>query len=359
MNHFPERIKSARLMNGLSLQALADRMHHRVTKQALGRYEQGQMMPSSGVVGLIVEVLKVRPDYFYSETEISFGEIEFRKLNRYPAKERQRIVEIARDILRRYIELEELLGIESRFNNPLTDISVRKINKHYSEAFPDVKAAADQLRKAWKLGASPIANVVELLEDHHIKVVEVTSSVALDGFSTYVNSDIPVIVLNKRKLDGCPDRKRLTALHELGHLLLPDLATLAEREKEKLCYYFAGALLFPEEAMKSELGERRTKLSLTELGALKQQYGISMQAIVYRAKELGIISNNYLKHFFSMFDEMGYREKEPVLYEGHEQSTRFRQLLFRALAEEIISMSKAAALNNQKLADFRKENLVI
>jgi hypothetical protein len=34
-------------------------------------------------------------------------------------------------------------------------------------------------------------------------------------------------------------------------------------------------------------------------------------------------------------------------------------LLFRALGEELISMSKAASLNNQKLAEFREKNLMI
>ena len=354
MNHFPERLKSARLMNGLSLQALADHIDNRVTKQALSKYEQGQMKPTSEVVSLLSEALHVRPDYFYAETEVAFGTIEFRKLKKYPAKEKNRIMEITRDALRRYVELEEIVGIDSQLDNPLKGIAIRS-----ATAQSDVESAAAQLRHSWNLGGGPIANVIELLEDHHIKVIEIDSTVALDGFSTFINQEIAVIVLNKHKLDGYPDRKRWTALHELGHLLLQDLSVFAEKEKEKLCHYFAGALLFPEEAIKNELGERRTKLSLQELGALKQQYGISMQAIVYRAKELGIISENYFKQFFFMFRQMGHRVDEPIPYQGYEQSSRFKQLLFRALAEEIISMSKAAALNNQKLAEFRQENLVI
>ena len=147
MNHFPERLKSARLMNGLSLQALADRINNRITKQALSKYEQGQMMPSSEIVGLLSEALQVRPDYFYrsairSETEVTFGEIEFRKLKKYPAKEKQRIIEITRDILRRYIELEELLGIESQFDNPLAEISIPLV-KNYADALKKVETAAD------------------------------------------------------------------------------------------------------------------------------------------------------------------------------------------------------------------------
>lgn len=341
-------------MNGLSLQALADHIDNRVTKQALSKYEQGQMMPTGEIVNLLSEALQVRPDYFYSETQVTFGEIEFRKLKKYPAKEKSRIMEITRDKLRRYIELEEIVGIDSQLDNPLKDVSIRP-----DTAQQDIEKAAACLRDVWDLGSDPIANVIELLEDHHVKVVEIDSIVALDGFSTYINDKIAVIVLNKRKLDDCPDRKRWTALHELGHLLLEDLSTFAEKDKEKLCHYFAGALLFPEASIKEALGERRTRLSFQELGALKQQYGISMQAIVYRAKELGIINENYFKQFFFMFRQMGYKVEEPTPYLGYEQSTRFEQLLFRALAEEIISMSKAAALNNQKLAEFRQENLVI
>ena len=354
MKYFAERLKSARLMNGLSLQGLADRINNKVTKQAISKYEQGQVIPDSEMISLLSESLQVRPDYFYSDTGVNFGEIEFRKLKRYSAKEKARIIEITRDILRRYIELEEILGIQTQLDNPLKHFSVSKYH-----AQQEVEQAADELRKAWKLGCDPIANVIELLEDNHIKVIEIESTVELDGFSTYINDKVPVIVLNRNKLDNNPDRKRWTALHELGHLLLEDLSNFPEKDKEKLCHYFAGALLFPEEAVKAELGERRTRLSFHELGALKQQYGISMQAIVYRSKDLDIISDNYYKQFFFMFSQMGYKKEEPYKYQGYEKSNRFSQLLFRALAEEVISMSKAASLNNQKLAEFRKENLMI
>ena len=42
-------------------------------------------------------------------------------------------------------------------------------------------------------------------------------------------------------------------------------------------------------------------------------------------------------------------------YPGKEQAFRFKQLLYRAAAEEIIFLSKAANLSNQKIAQFRKE----
>ena len=50
---------------------------------------------------------------------------------------------------------------------------------------------------------------------------------------------------------------------------------------------------------------------------------------------------------------------EPIQYTGVEESQRFNQLLFRALAEDLISMNKAAVLNNQSLIEFRKQIMVV
>jgi Zn-dependent peptidase ImmA (M78 family)/DNA-binding XRE family transcriptional regulator len=351
MKYLAERLKSARLMNGLSLQGLADRIDNRVTKQALSKYEQGQVVPDSDMIGVLAEALQVRPDYFHTDTEVEFGEIEFRKLKNYPSKEKNRIIEIAKNELSRYIELEEILGIETKFENPLEDMVIK--------SHEDIEKAAEKLREVWGLGSDAISNVIELLEDHHVKVLEIDSSESFDGFSTWVNgNDIPLIVLNKSKFENKLDRKRFTAFHELAHLLL-HVNGYEEKQKEKFCHAFASAMLIPENTLRQELGGKRSKLSITELGAIKQQYGISMQALVYRAKNLGFISENYLKQFYMVFNQLGYRVNEPVDYKGMEQSNRFSQLLFRALAEEFISISKAASLKNQKLAEFKKENMVI
>lgn len=57
--------------------------------------------------------------------------------------------------------------------------------------------------------------------------------------------------------------------------------------------------------------------------------------------------------------QSGFKVVEPYHYEGQEKSSRFHQLIFRALGEELISMSKAASLNNQKLAEFQTEYLMV
>ena len=347
---FADRFKSARLLNGLSLQDLANALENKVSRQALHRYEKGEVIPDSEMINLLSDTLKVRPDYFFRDTKVEIGAIEYRKLKRLPAKEEAKIVEQTREYLSRYLELEEILGLPNKFKNHLADY------KNVT-TYKQVNDAANELRAKWQLGSDPIFNVVELLEDKHIKVVKIDADLAFDGLQTWVNETIPVVAYNIKKLEK-NDRIRFTLFHELAHLLL-DFGDSSDNQKEILCHQFAGAMLLPDSAIREELGDFRSRLFIPELGNIKKQYGISLQAIVMRAKVCGIINEHYTKQFFFMMSQMNWKVDEPIQYEGVEESNRFDQLLYRALAEDQISMSKAASLKNQKLAEFRNETLLV
>lgn len=344
---FGKRFKSARLMKGYSLQDLADALDNRFSRQALHRYEKGEVIPDSDKINLLSEALDVIPDYFFRTIQVELGEIEYRKLRKVSSKEALKIEEITREYLSRYLELEEILGLRVEFKNPLKDIGT-------ITSYEQVNDAANQLRAYWNLGNGAVFNVVELLEDKNIKVVKLDVDEDLDGLQTYVNGNIPVVAYNIKKTNK-PDRIRFTLLHELAHLLLT-FGNVTSKEKETLCYQFAGAMLLTEQTIKAELGEHRNKLSINELGNIKKQYGISMQAIVMRARDCGIINEHYTKQFFFIIEQMNWKIDEPFEYDGVEESNRFEQLLFRALVEDQISMSKAAALSNRTLADFRSEH---
>jgi Zn-dependent peptidase ImmA (M78 family)/transcriptional regulator with XRE-family HTH domain len=343
---FGTRFKSARLRSGLSLQDLASRLGNKITRQALHRYEKGEVTPNSEMLGMLSEILAVRPDYFFRDTRIEFGALEYRKLQNLSARDENRVVEQTREYLSRYMELEEILGIENKFVNPLEDFGP-------VTSFSDVSAAANLLREKWGLGGNSVVNIAGFLEDMYVKVIEIDIETHFNGMQTWVNDGLPVVAYNKN-LQEKPDRIRFTLLHELGHLLL-QFADVDEKQKEVLCHQFAGAVLMPENVLKEKLGPHRSKLSIQELGSLKKQYGISMQAIVRRAVECKIVSEHYARHFFKMIEELGWKSREPVAYEGLECSYRFDRLLFRALAEEQISLSKAAALKNMKLAEFHEQ----
>lgn len=347
---FADRFKSARLRSGLSLQDLAKKLDYKVTRQALHRYEKGEVVPNSEMLALVSTAMDVRPDYFFRETQVELGKIEYRKLKRMPVKEEHKVIEQTREYLSRYLELEDILGIENKFVNPLENLGP-------VVDYKEVNHAANLLRVYWEMGKDPISNVAELLEDKFIKVVEINADVSFDGMQTWVNKNIPVVAYN-RNIAGKPDRIRFTLLHELGHLLL-NFGDVTEHHKETLCHEFAGAMLLPDETIIDELGANRNRFSVPELGNVKKQYGISMQAIVMRALSCGIVNDHYTKQFFTMMKQMGWRTDEPIAYEGLEKSNRFDQLLYRALAEELISSNKAAALKNMKLSEFRNQSIFV
>jgi len=196
------------------------------------------------------------------------------------------------------------------------------------------------------------------LEENNIKIILLETKDGFDGMQTWVNEkDFPVIALNVSKLNSS-DRKRFTALHELGHLILP-LDNVDEKLAEKYCHRFAGAMLFPKEEVIKEFGTTRKKISIQELGLVKKQFGISIQAMIYRLKEIKVISEHYMKYYFKYIGEMGWKIVEPYPFEGKEKSDRFIQLVYRALFEDIISISKAASFTNLKLAEFKTKYLSV
>ncbi len=347
MKNFPERLKAARLMNGFSMQDLADELDGKISKQAIGRYEKGLMQPTGKNLLLLCNSLGVRPDFFNRNISINLENVAFRKLKRLPAKKQEAVKQKTSDYLERYLELEELLGIENEFQNPIGNIEI--------EEYSDVEDAAMVLRHSWNIGEDTLSNIVETIEENGIKVFELETDSSFSGMSAEISQNQRVIVLNGN--NEIPiERKRFTALHELGHQLLNlEKFSTDEKTQEKMCNYFAGAILFPASTMKKELGEKRHNIHIKELLLLKEEYGISMQAIIYRAKNLNIISEHHFKQQMITFSRLGIRKNEPGEFCGKEHSNRFLQLILRGVAEEVISTSKAASLYNVKLAEFRKE----
>ncbi|UKJ06148.1 helix-turn-helix domain-containing protein [Solitalea lacus] len=345
-----KRIKSARTLSGLSLRELSEKMHGVVSHNAITKYEQGLMMPDSKVLLALAHALSVKPDYFFRPYTVNIENIEFRKKSKLPKKEVSAIKEKVTDSIAKYIELEQFLNISSNFINPIKNIIIKDGD--------DVEKAVDSLLTHWKIGFNALPNVIELLEDKEIKVIELDADENFDGLSGWANDSVPVIVINT---NFSIERKRFTALHELGHLLLSFQSDLDQKLIEKLCHRFAGAMLIPKETVFHELGESRKKISLSELIAIKETYGISIQATMARARDLKIIGNDRYIQFCISVNRNENLKKEIGFgqYVGKEKSSRFKQLLYRATAEEIISMSKAANLANQKLATFRDEFIEI
>lgn len=347
---FSQRLFQARTMARLSLRELSDAIGNRVSYNALYKYEKGEMMPSGDVLAALTEALHQPADFFFRAFRVELDQIEFRKRQKLPPSEEEAIKERARDFFERYGEVEEIVNNRISFVQPFKDDERELITDEVG-----AEKAAEQLRKIWKLGSDPLPNVHELMEFNGIKVHEAeTEDRAFDGFSGTANG-APVVVIAKWLNTNLP-RKRMTEVHELAHLVLKIPETLSLKEKERIVSRFAGAFLLPKEAFVTMFGGNRRAISLGELIQIKAYFGVSIMGIMKRAEQLGLISEPFYRRFCIAANQQKWRsEGEPgdEQYRGNESHSRFRQLVFRAVGDGLISFSRGAAYLNIGLDEFR------
>jgi transcriptional regulator with XRE-family HTH domain len=58
-------------MAGFSMDALITKMEHRISKQAIVKYENNLMSPDSAILIALSDALGVKPDYFFPKYEIA------------------------------------------------------------------------------------------------------------------------------------------------------------------------------------------------------------------------------------------------------------------------------------------------
>jgi Zn-dependent peptidase ImmA (M78 family)/transcriptional regulator with XRE-family HTH domain len=344
---FGTRLRQAREAAGFSLRKLAAQLQSVVSHAQLAKYEKGQDVPSSAVLLALCSALACSPDQLFRPMHAGVDAIAFRKKSRATKSGEKAVKARVQDSVDRYFELEGIVGVESK---PLAPVGLR------CSSGEDAEKAAVAVRDQWGLGENPIANMIELLEEHHIKVQQVDVNEHFDGCSGWGQAGdmrFPIIVLANWLGNDLP-RKRFTAAHELGHLVM-DMPRLDAKEQEKACHRFAGAFLLPRTALVAHIGPHRRQVEWKELAFLKQEYGLSMAAALHRLHDHGIINDALYRQLCIAINVRGWRTQEPGTYVGTEECFRFRQLLYRGLAEAKISLTKAAELAGLDTGAFQKE----
>lgn len=335
------RLKLAREAAGLSLRAMEEAISSKVSAQAIGKYENDQMMPGSDVLLVMARALKVSPEYLLSNRDIALSGVDFRKEPAAGAKEEKAVEAVVIDHLERYLEVEELLP------GAMLDW-VAPAAKAFAISSPEeAEAAADALRRLWKIGIDPIPAMAELLEDNGVKVIALDLPQPVSGSKAFANRDkqhpVAVIVVNKNH-NG--ERQRFTLAHELAHLVLQLTGSWKEKDAEKAADRFAGAFLVTSEMLFKRLGKVRTALSLGELLELKAFFRVSVSMLALRCKQLGIISQAVFNSLWGTMVRMKWAGKtamEPKPFPP-EVPTRMERLCLRAVVEEAMSEAKAGEL---------------
>jgi len=329
-----ERIYQARKAAGLSLRDLAEQVG--VTAMAISKYERNESTPSSKVLLGLSKSLGVRVEYFFRQVSVALENVAHHQHEKLPAKEQAKVFADVKEQLERWIELEEFIP------NPWSiPFELPKELPKTIKSYDEIESVADLMREQWKLGLNPIADLVDTLEAKGINVfiTQYDGHKHFNGLSAIVNGN-PVIVVGKH---WPGDRQRFTLAHELGHLVLNDRLH-KNLDEELACHRFAGAFLVPQAKVITNLGNKRSWLEPQELMILKHEYGLSMAGWLYRARDLGILPQQHFGKLWSYFNKHGWKEIEPNPQYPKEQTHMFEQLVYHALAEDLIGEAKAAEL---------------
>ena len=339
------RLKVARASAGLSLRDLAAKLDGLVSAQAIGKYERNESMPGSRILIGLATALGVSEDYLLSDEDLVLEGVDFRK--KTTAREEATVEARTLQLLERYLAVEDLLGLRS------VDWEQPRSAPYPVADLRDAEDAARSVREEWGLGHDPIPKLAELLEERGIKVLSLDLE-DIDGMAARVRRhgrDAARVVVVRKNIWA--ERKRFTLAHELGHMCITPAADVDE---EKAAHRFAGAFLMPADVIRAEVGTHRSSISIGELVALKTRFGVSVQAIAYRCRDLNIIDAKAFSLLYREFARRGWRSPpyaEPEsLPASYEEPRRFERLCFRALAENIIGESRAAEMLGITIAEL-------
>lgn len=209
------------------------------------------------------------------------------------------------------------------------------------DQYGDPAGVARHVRAAWRIPSGPVANVLRMLEA--VGVVVVVRPLlprAQDAVSSWPPDRHPIMVLEDTLP---PDRQRFTVAHELGHLLMH---TIPAEEQEEQADQFAAECLMPAADIAPHLAGLTTR-DLPRLLILKAEWGVSVAALVRRARDLDIISNRQYREFQIRLRRLTWHLVEPGTLTAETPATlqRVQQVHLDAHDYTVDDLASVARMN--------------
>jgi Zn-dependent peptidase ImmA (M78 family)/transcriptional regulator with XRE-family HTH domain len=293
----------ARQNVGLKKTELAERIGK--SAASITQFENGDARPSAAVLASLALALDFPLAFFMADANQWDDDVYstvafFRSLRSTSLSDRQKAVANARIYYRLSRTLEQFVDLPE-VNIPI--VPQLDLNADREQ----IEAAAAAVRTAWKIPNGPIGNVVRLLEANGLLVLrsELESN-KVDAFSKRFPGR-PVVVLGDDKADAA--RSRFDAAHELGHLILHADEDPGNARLERQANQFASAFLMPASEIRTELSPR---VDWQRLAQLKRFWGVSMAALLYRSRDLGVLSPTAYQRAVAKMSALGWRNAEPA-----------------------------------------------
>lgn len=294
-----------RKREGLTQKEMAKRL--RVGQSFISQIERGERSLGDELIASAMKEFDLPRGYFTERTPVAYDRISLNyRRQPLPAKTQDRL-------LYQFGEIEQDIQA-TELPIPTVDLSYPRPCGGGKLSLGQIEEAAVRTRKILRLSAGdPIPNVIRAIEAAGIAVfpleIDGVDLSKFDGVSSPNKPEKgPLVIAYAPQESG--DRQRFTVAHELGHLVLhvvdrPDSETTRENE----AHQFAGAFLYPASEARREI---TSTLPLSEFAKIKAHRGMSIQAIVRRARDLELITPDRYTSLMMQISHRGWRTKEPV-----------------------------------------------
>lgn len=337
---YGHRIKQAREYCGITQQQLAERVG--VKQSTIAQFESGRKNPSGILINRIAEKTGFNASFFFKEPIYNFpiGTLAFRARQSLSSNELNKAYQYA-NVLFEYSQ-----KISPKFDLP--SVNLPPLNY-------DPTKAAFAIRQVFGLpDDTPIRNLMLNIEKNGVLLLVLPIVLSkIDAFSTWSNN-LPVIIVSTGKPT---DRTRFSIAHELGHLVIHKARTKTIPEMEREANIFAVEFLLPEKAMKREI---HLPVTLSSIARLKPRWGVSIQALIRRARDLELITERQYRYLFEQLSQRGWRVNEPPNLDIPKEKPRLISKMIIELYKDssiLESIAKDMYLSKENATDLIKEYL--
>ncbi|SEP53364.1 helix-turn-helix domain-containing protein [Amycolatopsis saalfeldensis] len=305
------RLTLARHLAGLrksDLAALVDK-----SPTAVAAWESGAKRPTAATVAQLALSLSVDPGFFAVRPE------DVAALSTTPHFRSLRSTsQLARDQAYAYGQLavDIVTSLERHVEFPDPEVPSLPVSADDRDG-NGPERAAHLVRTEWGIESGPAGHLIRLLENRGVLVVFSPSQTASVDAYSFDSRLRPVVILNPIKRDYY--RQRFDVAHELGHLVMHGDAEPGGRIVEDQAHRFAAELLMPADQIRDLLPTTMGGNVWRTLARLKEQWGVSIQALLYRARWLGRLSDVSYRNAMTTISARGWRRNEPGLITVIEQ----------------------------------------
>lgn len=329
-----KKIKYYRLKKGLTSEELAKKVG--CTKAAISLYESEEREPNDEVCTKIADALGIKWIDLFSRkgSKLVFDHAGFRKKQRASKKD----IEILK------MDIESKCADRISLMNIFGSINFKAFKAKKLSLDDDVSINACKIRKELGIPKSgPIYSLTNILEHAGIIVLSFDCSDEIDGINGTVNG-IPYIFFNSK--NRTIERQRFTIVHEMCHLFFNDSEEgRDDKTIEKYINQVAGNVLIPNDDIYAIFGRINRNITAYLRNNVAREYKIAPSCLLTRLLEAGVISERYYKGYFMILNANEGKKNEKSLLDlarDSEQPTIFVQQVYLALADELITMSRAA-----------------